>query len=34
MAQTNDTIQMLVDTTDVFTMKEKFDTREVVVTWA
>jgi hypothetical protein len=25
---------MLVDTTDVFTMKEKFDTREVVVTWA
>jgi hypothetical protein len=25
---------MLVDITDVFTMKEKFDTREVVVTWA
>jgi hypothetical protein len=34
VAQTNDTGQMSVDTTNVFKTNEKLDTREVAVTWA
>ncbi|GAU43672.1 hypothetical protein TSUD_302350 [Trifolium subterraneum] len=34
MAQTCNTGQNLVDTTDVFTTNDKFDTREVVLKWA
>ncbi|XP_045810553.1 uncharacterized protein LOC123904996 [Trifolium pratense] len=34
MAQTGDTSQMSVDTTDVFTTNKKIYTREAVVTWA
>ncbi|KAK2373976.1 protein FAR1-RELATED SEQUENCE [Trifolium repens] len=34
MAQTGNTCQMLVDTTDIFTTDENFDTRDVVLEWA
>jgi hypothetical protein len=34
MARTGNACQILVDTTNIFTTDEKFDTREAVVTWA
>ncbi|KAK2374018.1 ADP-glucose phosphorylase [Trifolium repens] len=34
MAQTGNTGQMLIDTTNIFTTDEKFDTRDAVLKWA
>jgi hypothetical protein len=34
MAQTGNADQMLVDTTNIFTTDEKFDTRDAVLEWA